>query len=148
MSDRKTRVFIDPDGTLSSSIAVHLLVKAPTGVVYGTQCNGICNEVRWAEGFLVPVADRATGEALQNWFVERFGAGISHEGPFRTHWSPQLIEELQAIIEPIKFWFDDGSGDRPTSICFDRDRLNECLEGWVPVKTAFGDAVLLFANSD
>lgn len=47
-------VFLDPDGTWNDWLGV--LVRAPTGVIYGNQCAGLLTSERLLEGFYVPIA--------------------------------------------------------------------------------------------
>lgn len=48
---QRHKVYLNPDGTHPAGLAV--IVSAATGVSYGTQCAGLANDQREAEGFLV-----------------------------------------------------------------------------------------------
>lgn len=128
-----TEVDLDPD-----SLTLHLLVEAPTGVVYQHQCGGVVCLQRRLEGFLVPLAgsDRAAAE-LTSVFHEGETCVLGQGGPGLPidRWS-----RLASVIEGLSMW---------DTVALDEARRSEAVEGLVPVTTlAHGRAWLLWANCD
>ena len=138
-------IFIDPDGTQENTL--HVLVQHPTGVEYAHQCAGYVNEERSAEGFLIPLGESKASQPLIDWFWKRF-KGNSY--PPLIEWDQQNVSELKDLVQKIPCWFTakGGEADRRTTLALDEDRMGECVEGWVPVKTPFGPGILVFENCD
>ena len=135
-------VFLNPDGT-QQSLAV-VVVQHPTGITYGHQCAGVLTDCRSLEGFLIPVGGPELSARLSSWFVTRWrGSG------FDMDWTVDLIESLAELVSTIACWQTTIDGeDRRAFLRLDKDRIDECVEAWVPVETPYGPGVLLFENSD
>ena len=119
-----------------------LLVERPTGIVYEQQCGGHLNEVRSAEGFLVPVGDAMTAAPLRAWFASKFRGN-----PERERWNVEDEDQLDQLLHAVREWPIDRR-EGPWPLALDRTRLAELTEAWVPVTSEYGPAVLLFRNSD
>lgn len=143
-------VFLDPDGTWPSWTFV--VVEAPTGVIYSTQCQGVACAIRFVEGFLVPLGDTPTerGEMKHIDLTQPFhsclgcgcGEGIAALGVDK-------FGMLKSLVQELRFWHcavDDG--DKPTMLTIDESRGDEIVEAWVPVLTSYGPGVLLWDNCD
>jgi hypothetical protein len=139
------KVFIDPDGALHCKFGLIVLVQCPTGVRYSTQCNGINTEERSAEGFLVPVGGNTDAQPIIEWFTQQF-PGV--ETWSADDWTDARITSLAELVRQIPIWSHQQDNDVRSFLEFDRRRVNECVEAWIPVVTPFGDGYLLTANSD
>ncbi len=145
-------VYIDPDGTQEN--AAYVLVLHPTGVTYATQCAGYLTEEREAEGFLIPLGGQILAKPLMEWFWKAFRGGSYL--PIKK-WEPEKIEQLRALISQIVIWHwdkdnesdeDDKDESSREFLELDDERLSECTEAWVPVKTPYGAGILIFPNCD
>jgi hypothetical protein len=144
-------IFLDPDGT--QQLGIFVIVAAYTGVTYGQQCAGTTTDVRELEGFLLPVSTDLTrtkqeGLAqLVNFFkaYQRFMNDTQS-----SQWPETLLEELELIIEAIRDWESkkETEIDVPHTLLFDKTRLSEIAEAWVPVHTVYGPGILTWHNSD
>ena len=140
----KHYVFLDPDG--SFELGVHVLIEARTGVVYGNQCNGAAAEERRVEGFLVPLGMLEQEEALSRFFCALRGNRFA---PRTLNWSTAEIDALNEIVQTIEYWECELDGeDTLHSLTLDYDRIKECVEAWVPVKTPGQRGYLVWKNSD
>jgi hypothetical protein len=137
-------IFIDPDGTMQFEFGLMVLVLATTGVSYSTQCNGIATDEKSAEGFLVPVGDVNAAQPIMQWFKERF-ASID---PRTSPWTNERIASLAELVRRIPIWYRQGENYVRSFLELDQQRINECVEAWIPVITPFGKGYLLTANSD
>jgi len=142
-------VFLNPDGTQHD--AMYVLVESSTGVEYAHQCAGTATWTRVAEGFLIPVGDSTNALALTNWFWKSFKGASYRPAP---DWGESRIAELRQLVEQIPCWrtqCDEGRDERRDERLFlklDEMRLTECTEGWVPVESPYGRAILIFDNCD
>jgi hypothetical protein len=157
MDTRTTQLYIvlDPDGTQDFGLIV--VVAAATGVTYAHQCAGLDTEERQLEGFAVPVGSATAAEPLRAFFRRRFhgnpplmtGAADSSSGGL---WSEAALSELSTLVSQIAFWAtfppSTHGDDRREFLQLDLTRLTELTEAWIPVRTAFGSGVLVFANCD
>jgi hypothetical protein len=151
----KSYIFVDPDGTQEFGSLV--IVVAPTCVVYAHQCGGLACELRELEGFAVPVGGPSAARPLRTFFHQTFHGNPPVPGHNTTArlgpwWTDAQIGELQALVEQIAFWKtyapESGTDDERTFLKLDLERLEELTEAWIPVQTAYGSGVLIFANSD
>ena len=138
-------VFLDPDGTLGLNLGVLVIVEASTGIRYGTQCGGLATLERSVEGFLVPVAGPDVAKEIYDWFWEKF-SGNCYLGI--EQWTPTLVGELRSIVGKIPFWTETDIETHRTFLELDEERLEECVEAWIPVKAGDSRSVLTLANSD
>jgi hypothetical protein len=141
------RVYLNPDG--ASPVGLAVIVSAATGVIYGTQCGGVSTQQRELEGFLVlcPSRDYDVTSDVEAELEQRFRAHPSWK-PAST-WAVPLVDELAAIVRRVVFWRRTNVGeDVRERLSFDRSRLGECVEAWIPVLTPEGPGVLTFENSD
>lgn len=138
------RVLLDPDGT--TSLGLLLLVHHPTGVCYETQAAGVATEQRSAQGFLVPLATRDAAHEGADLLapLARFFHAHRLCGSSRPLTEAQA-EELAALVGAIPCWTEQ---DSRAHLELDRGRLHECAEAWVPVRSPYGPALLLFDNCD
>ncbi len=147
-------VFLDPDGTLD--LGLQVIVSAPTGVVYASQCACEFTEVRELEGFLVPLSPVDVPEddepslnipgALRDFFHELRGSfPMAPED-----WTPQLIERLDTIVRRAPMWKTvPGLGtDALLHLSLDRSRIEQAAEAWVPVLMPYGPGILVSDNCD
>ncbi|MCY1042984.1 DUF6210 family protein [Corallococcus sp. bb12-1] len=149
-------VFLNPDGSRPFGLAV--IVQAPTGVVYGHQCDGLRNSERTAEGFLVLLHSTDTSpdpevdelfdveKALIAFFAKEFGGN-----PYvREDWSAWRFEHLAALVSRVPMWRTQlhENSDERLHLALDRERLDEVTEAWVPVLTPYGPGILVFDNCD
>ena len=105
------------------------------------------NEVRVAEGFLIPLGGPEAAKPLIDWFWKTF-RGNSYQP--MAEWTEIRIAELRALVSSIACWWTvrDGTQDERRFLQLDEARMMECIEGWVPVQTPYGPGILLFENSD
>ncbi len=142
-------VFIDPDGTLSGSYGVLLVVKSRTGIVYHTQCGGLASKERAVEGFLIPVGSKAKAEALRLVFQPYpFFDSEANSSPDQLM---EVTRKLQSIVTTITCFYGDPSNDADyhlAPLTLDLNTMDECLEAWIPVTSPFGAGFLTTLNSD
>lgn len=140
-----TYIFLNPDGT--QDFGLHLIIHANTGVVYGHQCAGLANEERTQEGFLIPLSGSTTAKP----FIEFFGKEF-HGHSSAPQWTPERMNRLRDLISTVISWRtapkDEGRDDERLRLMLDDSRFADCAEGWVPVRTVYGPATLVFENSD
>jgi len=136
-------IFIDPDGTVDFGLVV--IVAAATGITYSTQCNGYLTEQRKMEGFLVPL-----GNPYSNPYAKRLMAFFEKLGCGALGVQDEDIPELQSIIAEIPFWKTgpNRGDDQRIFLELDLSRRDEIVEAWIPIKTAYGPAILTFQNCD
>ena len=138
-------IFLNPDGTQEKSL--YALVEFPTGVHYAHQCAGTLTEERISEGFLIPLGGPQAAQPLITWFWKSF-----HGGSYRpaTEWGVLRIAELKQLVAEIPCWRTTPTGelDQRLFLELDEERLSECTEGWIRVKTAYGPGILIFDNCD
>jgi hypothetical protein len=145
-------VFLDPDGSYDGWLSV--VVEAPTGVAYQTQCAGVGNDLRQVEGYLVPV-NGAQFDTEEGWLTIPPFTAVFHEGTscfydWIGHELPaQRLDQLCALVREVPYWQNPPSGDTTRNrLEFDHTRLEEVCEGWIPVITPDGPGVLVFKNCD
>jgi hypothetical protein len=132
------RIFLDPGH--ENAFGLLLLVPAATGVTIVHQVNGHAVEQREAEGYLLPLAGRTEADEISSWFAERF-QGWS----WPKDWTDLHYQELDALLKRIASY---GEDDARLPLALDWSRRSEATEGWIPVISALGPAILLFENSD
>lgn len=137
----RIHVSLDPDALGSS---LHVVVSAPTGIIYQHQYGGTACLYGEVEGYLVPVVAGAALTALRNLFEQHFaGAGTGGH-----RWTPDELTELRSIVAGIVYWASDGLTEDPHNLRLDESRLSSADEAWLPVLTPDGPATLLWPNSD
>lgn len=144
---QKKYIFIDPDGTFDNWI--YLLVENQTNIVYSSQCNGTDNEIRYLEGFLIPIGGDVYDVGMnQKIDIDRFVNIFKKKSKFQTN--NFNIEELKKIIENITIWYSEeiDGNDVRNYLMLNESRINEAVEAWIPVLTPWGDGVLVWKNSD
>lgn len=148
-------IFIDPDGTHNFGLMV--IAGAPTGVKYAHQCGGLDVLHRSMEGFVIPVGGPTDAAPIRKFFRERFHGypplqDAHSDVGSGSQWTPDLIAQLDVILANIVVWMtyppEEQYDDYPQVLHLDTTRLKELTEGWVPVTTVYGPAILVFANSD
>jgi hypothetical protein len=141
-------IFLDPDGTCGVGLTV--IVAAETGVTYAHQCAGLATETRAVEGFAVPLGDAEAARPILSFFKRFKGNPPRMDSPFGDVWTDALIGQLAGLVNAIPFWetHRSGDGDRRLFLALDADRLDQLTEAWIPVRTAYGPAVLVCDNSD
>ncbi|HEX8033201.1 MAG TPA: DUF6210 family protein [Ktedonobacterales bacterium] len=156
-AQEKPYIFLDPDGTQTQEFGALVVVAVPTGVIYAHQCAGLATEERELEGFAVPIGGPSAARPLRTFFDQTFHGNPPVPGNTRNtmlgpRWTDAQLEELQALVEQIPFWKtyspDSGMEDDRAFLKLDLERLEELTEAWIPVQTAYGRGVLIFANSD
>lgn len=137
-------VFLNPDGTQETGLLV--IVEHATGVKYAQQCGGLAAEIKTLEGYLVPVGGSAAAKKIYQWFWKRF-AGTCSTG--KVEWKDDWIAELGELISAIPCWLTRANGeDERFELELDVNRIEECLEAWIPVRTPYGPGILTLDNSD
>ena len=61
------------------------------------------------------------------------------------------MDDIRSLVTAITYWKTYPPGqdrDERAFLELDATRLDELTEAWVPVHTAYGPGVLVFANSD
>ena len=142
-------VFLDPGGT--QQFGLFVVVQRPTGVTYGHQCAGHATEVRSVEGFLVPLGGPDAAGSLIEFFARTCkGNPPLPDGPWwDTYWTEAAVAELRELVGQIPCWVTAENGDDVRLVLeLDESRLREVTEGWLPVNTPIGKAILLFENCD
>ncbi|MEU4116536.1 DUF6210 family protein [Kitasatospora sp. NPDC028055] len=139
----KRYVYLDPDGCGGGWMFV--IVAAPTGVVYQSQCGGYACAQYEQEGYLVPLYGADLDEDLNAIFVgELKGWGMRGQ-----EWQAGVLDRLRTAVDALGIY---GSGRHdvsgPPSLVLDESRLSEAAEAWIPVITPDGPGVLVWENSD
>lgn len=145
-------IFIDADGTQTSWL--YLIVEKPTQIFYVTQCAGLENEIRYIEGFLIPLIGETfnTDDVLDNYSNKL--RHIFHQGKYcqsQHSLNTQQIDQLKAYVENITIWFttsEHTEDDKRQHLFLDMSRLEEITEAWVPVISPYGKAILIWKNCD
>lgn len=109
-----------------------LLVLKKTGVVYEQQCNGLACHHKKAEGYLFPVGDVFYHRKLEEIMVDFC----------RMRGSDISIIDITSINILVSEVLSDFNG------ALNFSKLDELVEGWFPVITDLGEAILLFENCD
>ena len=138
-------VFLNPGGGPQFGLIV--IVEASTGVTYAHQCGGHANDHRVREGFLVPVGGVDAARPIYDWFRRNFRGNCYPP----VEWTGQRLDELAALIGSVPCWSTPAGPaveDRLTFLSLDTDRLDECVEAWIPVTTPYGKGILVLENSD
>jgi len=150
----RRRVFIDPDATWQPRWLV-VVIEAATGVLYAQQCCGNVCDVREVEGYLVPLgglkADPDKGFVDPDEFTAIFhDSGGCAWGCAYGALPADRLERLRRLVQEVPFWTcnDGGNIDERTFLEVDDERLEDITEAWVPVLTADGRGVLMWANCD
>ncbi|PTA67056.1 hypothetical protein C8263_14880 [Deinococcus arcticus] len=138
-------VFLDPDGSQGAGAVV--VVQAPTGVVYASQVGGYANDERSVEGFAIPLFHPQHLHALEMFFG-RYGGNPPYPGTPYEWWQEKDLQVLTEIVRGIPLWHTTREKDEPASLEFDRARLDELTEGWIPVLTSYGPGILTHQNCD
>lgn len=139
----KRHVYLDPDSCGGGWMFV--IVAAPTGVVYQTQCGGYSCAQYEQEGYLVPLYGADLDEGMNEIFIgELKGYGMRGR-----EWPAGVLDRLRAVVASLGIY---GSGRHddpyPPSLALDESRLSEAAEAWIPVITPDGPGVLVWENSD
>lgn len=145
-------VYVDPDGTYTDWIVV--VIRASTGIIYETQCAGTSCEQRKVEGYLIPVGgahydiNARPGPLSESDLITAF-----HNGKRCTFGAGVLPAERYAILRQavcqVPYWTCDRALNHArTYLIIDDSRRDEVCEGWVPVITPDGPAVLMWTNCD
>jgi hypothetical protein len=120
-----------------------IIVAHPTGVVYENQCDGNTCDHRYEEGFYVPLEMRGRP------FSDLFHGGR----PYCRWWSEgdvpeDLIQSLEAELAKLYYLTNHDKPHGRGVITLDRERLEQLVEGWIPVRTPDGPGILAFGNCD
>jgi Family of unknown function (DUF6210) len=94
----RRRVMLDPDGTAPAGW-MHVIVRAPTGVVYQQQYGGTATLLGEVEGYLVPVHDAQALATLRSVFERDLrGAGTS-----RAPLTQALLHQVRQAVSRVRF---------------------------------------------
>ncbi|HLX60423.1 MAG TPA: DUF6210 family protein [Planctomycetota bacterium] len=135
------KVMLDPDGTADFGLA--LLVQCKTGVLYEHECKTECHyvECREVEGFLVPLESNVLPD-LRKLF--QFGSRTERRG-IEVVWARNFINALKSLIAKIPYFSNDSDGEIGRYFLeFDEERVAELIDGWIPVKSNYGNSTLVF----
>jgi hypothetical protein len=136
-------VMLDPDGTAPAGW-MHVIVRAPTGVVYQQEYGGTATRLGEVEGYLVPVHNAQALATLRSVFERDLrGAGTAGTPLIQTP-----LDQIWHAVSQIRFWQHDDDHDQSHPLVLDDDRLQELDEAWVPVRTPHGPGYLVWSNSD
>jgi hypothetical protein len=131
---------------------IMVVVKAPTGVIYGNQCMGVATHQRYVEGFLVPLGPTVLPGSFS--LSSAPLRAVFHRGT-GCLWltGPELSDDrraaLEAFVAALTYWEQRGLDEEIDSkLRLDLSRVDEIAEAWVPVVTPHGPGVLLFDNCD
>jgi Family of unknown function (DUF6210) len=140
----KIYIFLNPDGT--ESIGLQVIVEFPTKVIYRHQCAGYACETREMEGFLVPLS--LSAENFIRFFKRYDGHPLIEDG--RNKLTTQDIKKLDVLVSSVVFWVTkaDGLAEQRLNLLLNTEQIDEITEGWVPVKTPYGNGILVFDNCD
>lgn len=129
-------IFVGLDGPMAFGLM--LLVRSKTGVQYGVQC-GEGHYLRIAEGYLVPLGDDRDAAVLRNLFV-RFPYGFDSQESLR------LLHEAVSTytVRVVNASYDISEA---AELDVDEERLDEALDGWIPVHSAYGGGFLIYQTS-
>jgi Family of unknown function (DUF6210) len=108
MTMNRRVVMLDPDGTAPPGW-MHVIVHAPTGIIYEQQYGGTATLLGKAEGYLVPVHQVEALATLRSVF-ER---GLRGAGTSVTPLTPALLDQVQRAVSTIRFWQRDNDDDKP-----------------------------------
>ena len=138
--------FLDPAETWGSWM--HLVVRHPTGVAYQQQCGGMACHQHYVEGYLVPLPQPTVGKNLPSQLTELFHRkGVCFGYDYVM--TPEDRQRMEELLSRIHFWKEEKDGhDYAAPLQLDTDRILEVEEGWIPVLTPDGPAVLVFQNCD
>ena len=137
-------IFLNPDG--HEDFGLQVIVEHPTGAVYAHQCADSLTEVREAEGFLIWVGGEETARPVYDWFWKTFkGSCYTPVG-----WTEAGVKQLAGLVAQIPCWLThpEGEVDERRFLELNQERLGECVEAWIPVKTPYGRGILVLENSD
>lgn len=138
-------VFFDPDGSQGAGVVV--VVQAPTGVIYASQVGGGANEERCVEGFAIPLFHSQHLKSLVSFFG-RYGGNPPTLGASSATWNDLDLKALAEVVGQMPLWHTSRTKDEPAFLEFDRARLPELTEGWIPVITPYGPGILMHQNGD
>jgi len=137
-------IFLDPDGT--EDLGLCLLIPSATSVVYENQCGGTMCLPKSLEGFLVPLGRRCIEEEIYQFFLKEFNENCY---PPHNIWTKPRLSELSEIISQIPV---EGNVDeihlKQKFLELDTNRMQECIEAWIPVISIYGESILTLKNSD
>ena len=125
-----------------------VIVEAQTGVTYQQQCGGYATIQHTIEGFIIPVGGTSEAQRIYDWFWETF-QGHCYPSLRRNPWTADTLQQLQKMVSEIPCWHCTQEGeDQSSYLQLDLERMEECMEAWIPVHTAYGRGVLILENSD
>lgn len=144
----KRYVFLDPDGTWSRGwLAV--VVQAPTGITYASQCGGVANECRRVEGYLVPLGGLKYDPDLGRLDSAELRAVFHDNSRCVGRATAERISELARLVAEIPFWVcREDTVEERGRLKLDDIRMDQVMEAWVPVQTPEGAGILLWDNCD
>jgi hypothetical protein len=145
-------VYLDPVETWGEWLMV--VIRHPTGIIYGTQCAGVGTEQRFIEGYLVPLAGTNVAPARGDIQSAPLRA-IFHQGNGCIwSWTGQQLptdrrERLAGLVKEIPYWHHPSFDvDIRSHMQLDQERMSEIAEAWIPIQTVDGPGVLLYDNCD
>ena len=140
----KKYVLIDPDGT--ANVGLCLVIEQETGVEYGHQCGGVATEIKSIEGFLIPLGMKDIEQDIAKFFWKEFKENCHNPN---NAWPVDQIEKLSKLISKIPDWqCDKIENDKKAFLKLDVERIDDCVEAWIPILSVHGRGMLLFRNSD
>lgn len=141
---QKPFVFLDPDGT--EELGLCLVIESPTGVEYANQCGGLATEQLSIEGYLIPLGMHELAQEIVDFFQREFRG---HCYPPHNEWTTERTSQLEALVCRIPDWVCSKTDeDELAYLKLDRDRIDACIEAWIPVLSAHGRGILMLKNSD
>jgi hypothetical protein len=137
---------------------IGLILAAPTGVLYRQQCGGFWCNMMSLEGYMVPIGRSEATETrsrpddqftIDSYDLRSFFHTEDGGCPwgFVAQMPPEQIDRLEAQVSLLRYRFY-GTDWEESEIRFDRSKIDEAQEAWIPVTTPDGSGVLVWNNCD
>ncbi|MDP9766610.1 hypothetical protein QO006_004077 [Deinococcus enclensis] len=97
--------------------------------------------------FAIPLFRSQHLAALEGFFG-RYGGNPPSPEASCARWQDRDLQALAEIVGQMPLWHTSRTKDEPAFLEFDRARLPELTEGWIPVITPYGPGILMHQNSD
>lgn len=103
------------------------------------------NEVKNAEGFLIPLGGPRATESFKRFFWRAYKkTGSVPIG----EWAEEDLAELESIVGQVPVWGRDPEGREREYLRLNRRQLGDSVEAWLHVLSPHGPAILTWPNSD
>lgn len=123
-----------------------LVVHDASSGRYSHQCAGMTTASREVAGLGIPCEGPESSRRLQAFFEGAYAWGTSVAEMAPAH--VVELERLVGSVKPCGAVMEHGVHFTDYELRLDRSRLDEAVEGWLPVTYGPDAATLLFPNSD